>query len=103
MDVVVCNISTDAVFSGGYVTRDGTEVKRGELPRPKPGEAFAFTLDRFVRITRTMEDGDAVLATSPEAVLEGKHWAIQNTFTLPTQKALRDTRAAHSYHQELQS
>jgi membrane dipeptidase len=72
IDIVVCNISTDAVFSGGYVTRDGTEVKRGELPRPKQGEAFAFTLDRFVRITRTIEDGDAVLATSPEAVLEGK-------------------------------
>jgi membrane dipeptidase len=72
MDVVVCNISTDAVFSGGYVKRDGTGVKRGELPRPKPGEPFAFTLDRFARITRTIDDGDAVLATSPEAVLDAK-------------------------------
>jgi membrane dipeptidase len=72
MDVVVCNISTDAAFSGGYVKRDGTEVKRGELPRPKPGEPFAFTFDRFARITRSIDDGDAVLATSPEAVLDAK-------------------------------
>jgi hypothetical protein len=53
MDIVVCNISTDAVFSGDYVKRDGTDVKRGELLRPKPGEPFAFTLDRFARIIRT--------------------------------------------------
>jgi membrane dipeptidase len=72
MDLVVCNISTDAVFSGGYVKRDGTEVKRGELPRPKPGEVFAFTLDRFARVIQTIDDGDAVLATSPEAVLGAK-------------------------------
>jgi membrane dipeptidase len=72
MDIVVCSISTDAAFSGGYVKRDGTEVKRGELQRPRPGEPFAFTLDRFARITRTIDDGDAVLATSPEAVLVAK-------------------------------
>ena len=72
IDIVVCNISTDAVFSGDYVKRDGTDVKRGELPRPKPGEPFAFTLDRFARITKTIDDGDAVLATSPEAVLDAK-------------------------------
>jgi membrane dipeptidase len=72
IDVVVCSISTDAPFSGDYVKRDGTEVKRGELQRPRPGELFAFTLDRFARITRTVDDGDAVLATSPEAVLDAK-------------------------------
>lgn len=72
MDVVVCNISTDAVFSGGYVTREGWEVKRGEHPRPSPGEPFAFTLDRFARITQTTEDGDAVLALSPDQVLDAK-------------------------------
>jgi membrane dipeptidase len=72
MDVVVCNISTDAAFSGDYVKRDGTEVKHGELPRPKPGEPFALTLDRFARITKTIDDGDAVLATSPQAVLDAK-------------------------------
>ncbi|MGE5244124.1 MAG: dipeptidase, partial [Betaproteobacteria bacterium] len=72
IDVVVCNVSSDAAFSGGYVTRDGTEVARGEHPRPKPGEPFAFTLDRFARIVRTVDDGDAVLATSPEAVLDAK-------------------------------
>jgi hypothetical protein len=72
MDVVVCNISTDAAFSGNYVKRDGTDVKRGELPRPKTGEPFAFTLDRFARITRTIDDGDVVLATSPEVVLDAK-------------------------------
>jgi membrane dipeptidase len=33
---------------------------------------FAFTLDRLARITRTIDDGDAVLATSPEAVVEAK-------------------------------
>ena len=33
IDVVVCSISTDAPFSGDYVKRDGTEVKRGELQR----------------------------------------------------------------------
>ena len=47
-------------------------MKRGELPRPKPAEPFAFTLDRLARITRTIDDGDAVLATSPEAVLDAK-------------------------------
>ena len=71
MDVVVCNISTDAAFSGDYVKRDGTEVKHGELPRPKPGEPFAFTLDRFARITRTIDDGDAVLAVL-DAKRQGK-------------------------------
>ena len=72
MDVVVCSISTDAVFSGGYVTREGREVKRGEHPRPNPGEPFAFTLDRLARITQTTEGGDAVLAISPEQVLDAK-------------------------------
>ena len=56
MDIVVCSISTDGAFSGGYVKRDGTEVKRGELQRPRPGGPFAFTLDRFARITRTIDD-----------------------------------------------
>jgi membrane dipeptidase len=72
MDVVVCSISTDAAFSGGYVKRDGTEVIRGELPRPKPGEPYAFTLDRFARITETVDAGEAVLATSPQTVLYAK-------------------------------
>lgn len=72
IDLVVCNISSDAAFSGGYVARDGREVRRGEHPRPKPGEPFAFTLDRFARITQTVEEGDAVLATSPQAVLDAK-------------------------------
>ncbi len=72
IDVVVCNISTDAAFSGGYVARDGTEVARGEHPRPRAGEPFAFTLDRLARILETVKAGDAVLATSPQAVLEAK-------------------------------
>jgi hypothetical protein len=54
IDLVVCNISTDAPLSGGYVTRDGTEIKRGELPRPKPGEVFAFTLDLW--FAKTLAD-----------------------------------------------
>jgi len=72
IDVVVCNVSSDAAFSGGYVTRDGTEVKRGELPRPAAGAPFAFTLDRFARIVKTADEGEAVIATAPQSVLNAK-------------------------------
>jgi hypothetical protein len=41
MDVVVCNISTDAAFSGDYVKRDGTDVKRGEHAK-----SYFYGLDR---------------------------------------------------------
>lgn len=71
IDVVVAAISTDAAYSGGYVERDGTRVDRGEH-RPQPGQPFAFTKDRLKRILKTIEDGDAVLAASPAAVMEAR-------------------------------
>lgn len=75
MDVVVCCVSTDAAYQGGYIKRDGTRIDR--LPPGKdytlqPGEAFAFTVDRLSRIYNTIEEGDAVLASSPSVVLKAK-------------------------------
>jgi membrane dipeptidase len=67
VDVVVANISTDAIYSGRYVLSDGTEVPAREY-RPKPGEPYQFTLERFAKILKTVEDGDALLATGPEVV-----------------------------------
>jgi membrane dipeptidase len=75
IDVVVCNVSSDAAYQGGYTRRDGSEVKRlqGNEAYPlEPGEAFAFTLDRLERVLQTIASGDAVLASSPDAVLGGK-------------------------------
>ncbi|MGH7555683.1 MAG: membrane dipeptidase, partial [Longimicrobiales bacterium] len=75
IDVVVSNVSSDAAYQGGYTRRDGTNVQRlrGNDAYPmEPGTAFAFTVDRFERILKTIEAGDAVLASSPAAVLEAK-------------------------------
>lgn len=75
IDIVVANISSDAAFQGGYTARDGTAVPRlrGNDTHPlEPGAAFAFTLDRLARVLATVDAGDAVLATSPAAVLEAK-------------------------------
>jgi membrane dipeptidase len=75
IDLVVSNVSSDAAYHGGYTNRDGTSPQRlqGNARYPlKPGEAFAFTLDRFQRILNTIAAGDAVLASSPDAVLEAK-------------------------------
>ncbi len=71
MDVVVANISTDAIYSGRYVQADGTRIPAREY-RPKPGEPFAFTLERFDKILATVASGDAVLATSPDAVMAAR-------------------------------
>ena len=71
MDIMVSTISTDAIYSGNYVKRDGTQVPRGQH-RPRPGEPFAFTLDRLERILKTIEDGDAVLASDPASVLAAR-------------------------------
>ncbi len=70
-DIVVANISTDAVYSGGYVNADGSEVPRGQH-RPAPGFPFEFTADRLSRILQAVEDGDAAFAASPAATLEAK-------------------------------
>lgn len=75
IDVVVCNVSSDAAYQGGYMRRDGTDVKRlqgNDVYPLQAGEAFAFTLDRLERILKTIEMGDAALASRPEAVLEAK-------------------------------
>jgi membrane dipeptidase len=71
MDVMVANISTDAIYSGRFVQPDGTEVPAREY-RPKPGEPYAFTLERFAKIQKTISDGEAVLAASPAAVMEAR-------------------------------
>jgi len=78
MDVVVATVSSDAIYSGNYVERDGTKIEGGnrggrkDRHRPASGEPYAFTLDRFSRILKNIEDGDAVLASGPSAVLEAK-------------------------------
>jgi microsomal dipeptidase-like Zn-dependent dipeptidase len=75
IDLVVSNVSSDAAFHGGYVAADGSAPRRlgGNDRYPlEPGEAFAFTLDRLQRIFNTIEAGDAVLATSPDVVLQAK-------------------------------
>lgn len=74
IDVVVCNISTDTPYRGGYIEPDGTEVPTGRL-RPEPGEPWRYTLDRLERILKTIADGDAVLARRPEDVVEAEKQA----------------------------
>jgi membrane dipeptidase len=71
IDVVVANISTDTPYRGGWIERDGREIPTGQL-RPKPGESWQFTLDRLERISRTVEQGLAVLVRSPEEATEAK-------------------------------
>ena len=71
MDLVVAKVSTDAPYTGNYVLRDGTEVPAGQY-KPAPGEPWAFLLDRFARLLKTVEDGDALLARSPADVFEAR-------------------------------
>lgn len=75
IDLVVCNVSSDAAYQGGYIGPDGVQVERlrgNDSYTLESGEAYAFTLDRFMRILKTVESGDAVLALTPESVLEAK-------------------------------
>lgn len=75
IDLVVCNVSSDAAYQGGYTHRDGSRVQRlrGNDAYPlEPGQAMAFTLDRLERVLKTIESGEAVLAASPDAVLEAR-------------------------------
>jgi dihydroorotase len=75
IDLVVCNISSDAAYHGGYTARDGSSPKRlqGNDRYPlSPGQAFAFTLDRLAVLEATVATGDAVLASDPETALAAK-------------------------------
>ena len=76
IDLVVCNVSSDAAYQGGYTNRDGTSVRRlraGQDHDIQPGFAFEFTLDRLERIYRTIaEDEKVVLASSPQTVMRAK-------------------------------
>ena len=75
IDVVVANISSDAAFQGGYTRRDGSTVPRlrdNDVHPIRPGEAFAFTLERLDLVLKTIASGEAVLASSPDAVLDAK-------------------------------
>lgn len=64
MDAVVATISTDTPYRGGYVLRDGTRIESGDR-RPEPGEPWAYTLDRFERLTRTAAEANAVFVRTP--------------------------------------
>lgn len=64
MDAVVATISTDTPYRGGYVLRDGTRIESGNR-RPEPGEPWAYTLDRFERLTRTVAEANAVFVRTP--------------------------------------
>jgi membrane dipeptidase len=75
IDLVVANVSSDAAFHGGYVRRDGTQLKRlqgNDVYPLRPGEAFAFTLDRLAAVFSTADDGAVALALTPQAVLDAK-------------------------------
>jgi membrane dipeptidase len=71
IDVVVCNISTDTPYRGGYVTREGQSIEAGML-RAEPGESWTFTLDRLERILATAASGEALLVRTPEEALDAK-------------------------------
>jgi len=71
IDVVVCNISSDTLYRGGYVTREGQSIETGML-RAEPGESWAFTLDRLDRILATAASGEALLVRTPEEALDAK-------------------------------
>jgi len=71
IDLVVCNVSTDAAFQGGYTSPDGDNVRRlrgNDIYPLAPGEAFAFTLDRLARVQRTIDAGDEA---NFRAILDG--------------------------------
>jgi membrane dipeptidase len=71
MDLVVANISSDMAYDGEYVNRDGTEVKKGKY-KPEPGEVYALSSDRLLRLRKTFELGYAVHASAPSDVIEAR-------------------------------
>jgi len=71
MDLVVANISTDMAYDGSYFKRDGSKVEKGKY-RPEPGQVYALSADRLMRLNRTFELGYAVHADNPGVVLEAR-------------------------------
>ncbi len=75
MDLIVCCVSSDAAYHGGYVKKDGTAVQRlrpGSYYPLERGEAFRFTRDRLEIIVNTAGDEDVVLGLAPRDVLKAK-------------------------------
>jgi membrane dipeptidase len=70
-DIITADATTDNFISGNYAKRDGTYVPRGDYAF-KPGDLTNFALDRIQRVQQTVDDGAAVLATSPAAVLKAR-------------------------------
>ena len=71
MDLVVANISSDMAYAGSYFKRDGSKVEKGEY-KPAPGEVFALSVDRLMRLNQTFELGYAVHADTPGSVLAAR-------------------------------
>jgi membrane dipeptidase len=71
MDIVVANISSDMAYDGGYTKRDGTVVEDGRY-KPAPGEVYALAADRLARLQHTIDQGYAVHADDPAAVIEAR-------------------------------
>jgi len=71
MDLVVANISSDMAYDGSYFKRDGTKVEKGEY-KPAPGQVYALSADRLMRINNTFSLGYAVHADTPDSVLEAR-------------------------------
>ena len=98
IDVVVCNVSSDAAYQGGYTNRDGTSVRRlraGQDHDIQPGFAFEFTLDRLERIYRTIaEDENVVLASSPQTVMRAKRRGLQRNAAVVLENQLHRLRSA---------
>jgi len=75
IDLVVCCVSSDAAYQGGYTKRNGTLIPRldiGKYYALKPGEAFAFTMRRLELVLKTIELSDVELASNPSSVMEAK-------------------------------
>jgi len=78
MDLVVANISSDMAYAGSYFKRDGSKVEKDQY-KPAPGEVYALSADRLMRLNKTFELGYAVHADTPDSVLaarEAKQVAI---------------------------
>jgi len=71
MDLVVANISSDMAYDGSYFKRDGTKVEKGQY-KPKPGQVFALSADRLMRLMKTFDLGYAVHADTPDSVIEAR-------------------------------